>query len=126
MGAYRSGFLFFGLLIAGEILCCLAGTAGLNTALTAMLCLGLGLPLSTVGLSVYASDMAPSSGYERTVRWFQMAYMIGALVFGPVPGMIADATGSYIPFYILISLFAAVSMLFVQLSYKRMVISPGV
>jgi len=120
MGAYRSGYLFFGLLIAGEILCCLAGTSSLVISLIAMACLGLGLPLATVGLSVFAADIAKTSEYGKMVKRFQMAYMIGSLVFGPLPGLIADATGSYVPFYVLLSVLAMIAMVLVQFSYKRM------
>ncbi len=119
LGAYRSGFVFFGLLVVGEILCCLTGELNLAVAVIAMVCLGLGLPLATVGLSVWAAEVATPGQYGDTVRRFQMAYMIGALVFGPVPGMIADATGSYIPVYILMSLMAAAAMALVQISFRR-------
>lgn len=120
LGAYRSGYLFFGLLVAGEALCCLTGRAGVAVAVGAMLCLGLGLPLATVGLSVWAAEVAGPSGYGTTVRRFQMAYMLGALAFGPVPGMIADATGSYVPVYVVMTLMAVAAAVLVQTSYKRL------
>jgi predicted MFS family arabinose efflux permease len=40
-GAYKSGFVFFGALVAGEILCCFAGNSSLTVAMAAMFCLGL-------------------------------------------------------------------------------------
>lgn len=125
LGAYRSGYLFFGLLVAGEILCCFAGKSAYPTALAAMALLGLGLPLSTVGLSVFALDMSAPVSYGRAVKRFQIAYMLGALAFGTVPGMIADATGSYVPAYVILSVFAAASMALVQLSYRRIRRAPA-
>lgn len=119
LGAYRSGFVFFGLLVAGEILCCLTGQLNVIVAVIAMVCLGLGLPLATVGLSVWAAEVSAPGEYGNTVRRFQMAYMVGALVFGPVPGMIADAAGSYIPVYVLMSLMAVVAMALVQISLRQ-------
>ncbi len=120
LGAYRSGYVFFGLLVAGEALCCLTGQAGLAVAVGAMLCLGLGLPLATVGLSVWAAEVAGPGGYGTTVKRFQMAYMLGALAFGPAPGMIADATGSYVPVYVLMTLMALTAAVLVQASVLRL------
>ena len=107
------------MLVAGQILCSLAGRTSYAVALAAMACLGLGLPLSTVGLSMFALDVAAPEAYGKAVKWFQTAYMVGALAFGPVPGMLADATGSYTPAYVILSVFAAASMVLVQLTYRR-------
>jgi nitrate/nitrite transporter NarK len=46
--------------------------------------------------------------------------MIGSLLFGSLPGVIADLTGSYVPFYLLLSVLALASMILTQISYKRM------
>ncbi len=119
LGSYKSGLVFFSLLVAGEGLSCFAGKTGFGVAMTAMFCLGLGLPLSTVGLSVFAKELSSSVEYAKTLKRLQMAYMIGSLLFGPVPGMIADATGSYVPAYVLLSVCAAASMVLVLLSHKQ-------
>jgi predicted MFS family arabinose efflux permease len=119
LGAYKSGFIFFSLFVLGMSLCCLAGVYGIAVALAAMFCLSLGIPLSTVGLSVFAKDMAPADAYGKAVKNFQLVYMIGALLCGPIPGIMADATGSYIPSYIFMSALTLVSMALVQGSYGR-------
>ncbi len=120
LGAYRSGYLFFGMLVAGEVLCCFAGSGRMAVAVASMGLLGLGLPLSTVGLSVFAADFSGEQTHAKVLRHFQMAYMAGGLLFGPVPGMLADAEGSYVPAYVVLSVCAAVAMALVQITYKRM------
>lgn len=120
LGASRSGYIFFGLVLLGYALCALAEQTGHAVALAAMVCLGLGLPLPSVGLSVFAADTAAPSEYPRIVKRFQAAYMLGALSFGPIPGMIADASGSYVPFYWLLVGVTGLALLLVQGSYWRM------
>ncbi len=120
LGASRSGYIFFGLVLVGYALCALAEQTGKTAAMAAMVCLGLGLPLPSVGLSVFAADTAAPSEYGKIVKRFQAAYMLGALSFGPIPGIIADATGSYVPFYWLLVAVTGVAMVLVQGSYWRM------
>lgn len=120
MGARKSSLLFFGLLTAGQLLCCFAPVSGFPSAVAAMLLIGLGMPLSTVGLSVYAGDLSPSQEeYGKTLKHFQIAYMAGSLLFGPMPGMLADATGSYVPAYVILSAFSVAAMVLEQMSYRK-------
>jgi len=118
IGGYRSGYLFFGLLVLGLALCCFAATGGYAAAVAALLFFGLGLSLATVGLSVFAGDMASYAEYEKTLKKYQVASMAGALFFGPAPGMIADRTGSYVPLYVLLTIFGVCAMALVLLSYR--------
>lgn len=114
IGAKNSGWLFFGLMILGQGLCCFAAKSvpAVNTA--AMLLFGVGLPLATVGLTVFAQDLSTPEQYAATIRQFQLAYMAGSLLFGPVPGFLADSTGSYFPTYRLLTVFAVISMVLME------------
>lgn len=118
LGPYRSGFIFFSCLIAGEALCCLSGSGSMVIVSISMLLLGLGLPLSTVGLSVFAAHLSTGESYASTIKTFQVTYMVGALTFGPLPGIIADNFGSYVPFYVLMVAFALISAVMVQLNLR--------
>lgn len=119
VGAKNSSWLFFGLMILGQGLCCFAAKSvpAVNTA--AMLLFGIGLPLATVGLTVFARDLSTPEQYAATIRQFQLAYMTGSLLFGPVPGFLADATGSYFPTYRLLTVFAVLSMVLMETVYYR-------
>ena len=116
-GAYRSNWLFFGATILGSGLCCLSGGYGL--ALGAVLLYGLGLAFGTVGLTVYAKDLATPEAFADTVRQYQIAYLLGALLFGSVPGLLADWTGGYTAFYVLLTALAVFALAVVQGSYTR-------
>ena len=116
-GACRANWLFFGMAIAGCVLNCLGGSYAL--AVAAMVLLGLGLAVCTVGLTVYAGDLSRPEDFAGTLRQYQIAYLLGSLLFGPVPGLLADWTGSYVPFYILVTALTVFSMFIIQRNYRN-------
>ncbi len=118
-GGFNANRLCGILLIAGLVMCCFVN--GRNWFLYASLALyGLGLPLASVGISVWASDLSSSVQYESTVRWFNAINMAGNLLFAPVPGILADRFGgSYRLSYVIFSIFAVVLLAGVQSVYRR-------
>ena len=63
--------------------------------------------------------MATGEQYAKTVTKFQLGFNLGALLFGRVPGMIADRTGSYVGAYRIMTLIAAVSSAVLLITYRR-------
>lgn len=125
IGAYRTNFLFLGLLVLGFIFCC-AASGKAWTLYAAQFCLGVGMCVCTVGLPVWAGDLTDPAQHARTVQRFQTAYSIGALLFSPVPGFVADLWGSYVPSYVLFTVQAAVILLILQLAYSQSEIRPKI
>ena len=119
IGGYRSNVFSYGLTLLGGVLCSLAGLGWLPLAYLAMLALNIGIPISTVGMSVWAHDLSDGAHYARNLKWFQMSYALGGLALNTLPGAIADLTGSYVPAYILFTGMMAVSFAMVQMSYRR-------
>ena len=119
IGAYRTNFLFGGLLIGGFLLCLCTVTGHPAVLYGAELILGAGWSICTVGLPVWAGDLAAPEDHAATVQKFQTAYSIGALAFSPVPGILADGTGSYLPAYALFTLQAAGILMILQATYRR-------
>lgn len=103
----------------GMILCCLAGNGSVHVGIAAVLVLGIGLAVSSVSISVYAAGVATGEHYAQTVTRFQLGFNLGALLFGRVPGMIADRTGSYVGAYQIMTLIAAVSSSVLLFTYRR-------
>lgn len=120
LGGLRSNYLIGGVCLAGLLLCCLAPTGSTPLALLAMTFTGLGLPISSVTLSVWASDLSGDAGYERTIKWLTVAYVLGSLLAGPIPGTLADKFDSYVPAYALFALFLLAAMAIVQGIYLRL------
>lgn len=89
-------------------------------SVTFLLCMfGIGAPLTTVGLSVWAADFSCVERRAQSVQRFQLCYAIGGLAFSFImPGMVADLTGSYAPAYVIFALFGVFSILTVQSTYR--------
>ena len=65
----------------------------------------------------WAGDLC--ADYENGVRSITLAFTAGMLVFGPLPGVLADWLGGYVPSYILFTLFLLTSFLIVQGLYRQ-------
>jgi len=119
LGGRRGNHYVFGVFLAGQHLCCLAPVGGLALPFLAMTAFSLGLAITAVSPSAWASDLFAPEQYGETVRSITVAYTLGTLVFGPIPGILADGTGSYVPSYALFALFLALSLGIFQVIYRR-------
>ena len=91
-----------------------------SLAFAAFVCTALGMPLSSVSLSVWAGDLSAGPDYDRLVKWLSSAYMLGSLLTGPMPGMLADRFGSYVPAYLLFLVSLVCSMALIQGVYYKL------
>lgn len=119
LGGRRSNYIIYGVSLLAYALCCLAPLGGVLLPFGAMVALGLSLAVSNVSLSVWAKDLCGDAGFTRGLKWCQIMYALGILVVGPVPGILADAAGSYVPAYFLFLLMMLVSMLLMCWVYGR-------
>ena len=72
-------------------------TSMITTAcsVTFLLCMfGIGAPLTTVGLSVWAADFSCAERRAQSVQRFQLCYAIGGLAFSFMPGMVIKMCGA--------------------------------
>ena len=77
----------------------------------------IGLPLSTMGIPLFAEDLCPPGQYEQTTKTMNMTMFICGLILSPLSGIIADLTGSYVPSYALFTAFTAVSFVLISIAY---------
>jgi len=116
-GTRKTNRVFMILSALGLGLCCISGK-NYALAMTAMILYGLGLAYATIGLTVYAEDLSSAQEFESRVKEYQICYLMGSLLSSPVPGIIADATGSYIPFYAIASCAGLVALGIIEHNYK--------
>ena len=84
-----------------------------------VLLLGIGAPLCTMGPPLWAGDLAPAEEYAKTVKWLQIFYNLGGIVFSVVPGIIADRTGEYKSSFFLFAAMMAVGLGILLWCYRR-------
>ena len=106
--------------LAGLLLCCLAHLGGMLPAFAAMTLFGLGLPISAVTFAIWSADLFGDAQYEGAVRSLTVSYALGMLLFGPIPGLLADRFHSYVPAYALFALCLAVSLVIIQRAYRKL------
>ncbi len=120
VGGLLGNYYTFGCFFAAFLLCCTAPFGSPLLPYLAMLLFGLGIPISNVSFAVWANDLFGNEGYASAVRSFTVAFALGMLLFGPVPGLLADFFGNYIPAYLLFAGTLVVSMIIVQLTYRKL------
>lgn len=105
--------------MAGTALCCLPAGDGPLLPVLAVGLFSLGLPISAVSPSVWAADLAGPGDFPRAVQAINLAYTVGVILFGPVPGLLADRTGSYVPAYLLFAALLTLAIVLVRMAYVR-------
>lgn len=114
LGSRWANWSVYAVFLTGFSLCCLAPSGSIPLAFAAFVFTALGMPLSSVSLSVWAGDLSAGPDYDRLVKWLSSAYMLGSLLTGPMPGMLADRFGSYVPAYLLFLASLVCSMALIQ------------
>ena len=117
-GTRRTNRVFMLVSCLGLVICCVCGK-NYTLAMISMILYGLGLAYSTIGLTVYAEDLDLAEDFENRVREYQICYLLGSLVSSPLPGVVADMTGSYVPFYAFAALLGLVALVIIEYHYKN-------
>jgi len=120
LGGRLSNTFVLGAYLAGHLLCCLAFTKSLPLAYLAITVFSFGVSVSGVSPAVWARDLAAPADYGRTVRAITTAYTLGMLVMGPIPGIMADRFGSYIPAYLFFAAGQGILTLIIQGIYYKL------
>lgn len=114
----RGGNRFaFGTLLLSLALCTLAPAGGALLPILAITAFGLGMSITAVSPARWARDLC--ADYESAVRTITLAFTGGMLVFGPLPGLLADWLGGYVPAYAAFFLLLLAAFLIIQGLYRK-------
>ncbi|MCI9155591.1 MAG: MFS transporter [Lawsonibacter sp.] len=119
LGGRLASYLLYAAALLAYGLLCLAPNGSRLCAYAATALFGLALPLSNVSYSVWARDFLGDEGFAKGLKWSQSLYALGIMVFGPIPGWMADRTGGYVSSYLLFLAMMALSWLLIALVYRR-------
>lgn len=120
IGGWRGNFLVFGLCTAGLFLLTQSASGSIPLVYLAIILFGLGIASGSVSTYQWSSDLYGTQGFAAGVRSFNVAYTMGSLLFGPLPGMLADRFGSYIPAFSLFLAIYLVAFLLLQFLYHHL------
>ena len=81
--------------------------------------MGFGASVYNVGPPLWAGDLSNRAGYPKLLKWLQIFYNLGGILFSAVPGIIADHTGEYKSSYLLIAAMMLLSLTILRWSYWR-------
>lgn len=117
LGGLGGNCFAFGTLLLALALCTLAPIGGVLLPVLAITAFGLGLSITAVSPARWAGDLC--ADYESGVRSITLAFTAGMLVFGPLPGLLADWLGGYVPAYAAFFTLLLAAYLIVQGLYRR-------
>ena len=117
LGGRNATAIFFIILIAGYLLCCMTFTQSVPLAMITAVVVGMGYPISAIGIPVWSSDLVSNEHYGELVWKLQLIYAAGAMIFAGFPGIIADRMGGYIPVYALFAVLTLITFVCVMMAY---------
>lgn len=123
LGGYRTSVIFFLILALSYIMCCGAMTGSVPFALITAFVLGIGYPITTIGIPIWAGDFCSEEYYAQTVRKLQLTYAAGAMIFANMPGILADIYGNYIVVFGLFAALMLVGTVLLVIAYRTQPLS---
>ena len=102
------------------LLCALAPLRTAVILACAMTLGGIGFSMHTMLLPVWARDFLGPEQYERGVETGTLAYTAGSCLINPIPGILADISGSYVPSYILFFVLTLICILLTERMYLKL------
>ena len=119
IGSYRTNYIFTAALALGLLSGFFAGGDNLFCTFLFVALMGFGFSMTTLGLSVWALTFYDGEKATAGVRHFWIATLTGSLAFTSMPGIFADAFGSYRLYYAMSSLLLLLIMGIIQRTYQK-------
>ncbi len=119
LGSVLTTIVFGFFCTAGVLVCSLIHMHSILIPLTGIIFVGMGFSVVGVLVPVWVRNFKSPEAYDTAITRTNLLYSIGCLAFGPVPGILADYTGSYAPAYMMFTVCSVISFLIVSLLYRK-------
>ena len=80
--------------------------------------LGFSASIFTVGRPLWAADLSSRTQYAAVMKWIQIFYNLGGIIFPMIPGYIAERTGEYKSSFILFAVMMVVALFLLLWAYR--------
>lgn len=119
VSAYWANWMIGSLSAIGMLICYLAGNSVVGMG-AGIVIYSLGLGMTTIGLTLWASQLSQPKDFDTNNRRLQVGYVAGGLIFSSVPGILADMNrGSYKLAILLFAVTSAFAVLAIQGVYNK-------
>ena len=118
IGTRLASGIMFAVLVAGLVLCCAVPIGPVGIAIAAAICVGAGVSLGSVGLSVWSLELAEPEARVRSIKNCQLAYSAGGFVMNVLPGPLKELTGTYVTSYAIMAVLAATAAAIILFAYR--------
>lgn len=120
IGAHKANFVYMTGVAAADFLLFMT-RPGMDFSLyIVVIIFGLGCyAITTVGVPIWTADLSGTDSYSRNLKTFQTCSTVGGLVSAPIPGIIADATGNYGIYYLMLGICLIFAMFTIAFMYGR-------
>ena len=81
--------------------------------------MGFGASIFSLGPPLWASDLSSRKNYPKTLKWLQLFYNLGGILFTMMPGIIAEHTGEYKSSYYIFALMMAITFIILLRTYRK-------
>ena len=117
-GGFKANFYILFLMLLGVLSFPLGGFHHRLAILIPVL-IGLGLPVSSIGLPLWCVDLFGTESYARVLSFSKLVVTLGATIGAMIFGVVYDHTGSYRPAYLIQAVFVILLLILLQILYLR-------
>lgn len=118
IGTRLASGVMFAVLVVGLVLCCAAPAGSTGVAVAAAVCVGAGVSLGSVGLSVWSLELSEPETRARSIKNCQLAYSAGGFVMNVLPGPLKEMTGTYVTSYAILAVLGVMAAGIILFAYR--------
>lgn len=119
IGAKKASIILFLIFISGCVSVLFMDGIHIIWCFILPVLVGFGASIYNVGPPLWASDLTSENYFADLLRWLQLFYNFGGIVFTILPGVIADHTGEYKSSYQMFAAMMLTALIILVWAYRK-------